>query len=52
MPFTLRDLGDAFLFPLFDSISLMFFQVFLISDLYLLKVNAKYCCLAAHNARS
>ena len=26
----------------------MVFQVFLISDLYLSKVNAKYCCLAAH----
>ena len=48
MPFILRDVGDAFLFPFFESISLMVFHVFLISDLYLSKVNAKYCCLAAH----
>ena len=41
-------MGDAFLFPFFESISLMVFHVFLISDLYLSKVNAKYCCLAAY----
>ena len=48
MPFTLRDVGDVFLFDFFESISLMVFQVFLISDLYLSNVNAKNCCLAAH----
>ena len=48
MPFILRDVGDAFLFPFFESISLMVFHVFLISDLYISKVNAKYCCLAAY----
>ena len=53
MPFTLRDVGDVFLFPFFESISLMVFQVFLISDLYFSNVIAKNCCLAAHNnARS
>ena len=41
VPFTLRDVGDVFLFPFFESISLMVFQVFLISDLYLSKVYAK-----------
>ena len=47
VPFTLRDLGDLFLFPFFESNSLMVFQVFLISDLYLSKVYAKNCFLAA-----
>ena len=41
VPFTLRDIGDVFLFPFFESISLMVFQVFIISDLYLSKVYAK-----------
>ena len=41
MPFTLRDVGDVFLFSFFESISLMVFQVFLISDLYFSNVNAK-----------
>ena len=45
MPFTLRDVGDLFLFYFFESISLMVFQV---SDLYFSNVNAKNCCLAAH----
>ena len=45
--FTLRDVGDVFLFPFFESISLMVFQVFLISDLYLSKVYADNCFLAA-----
>ena len=47
VPFTLRDVGDVFLFPYVESISIMVFQVFLISDLYLSKVYAKNCFLAA-----
>ena len=48
LPFTLRDVG-VFLFPFFESISLMDFQVFLISDLYFSNENAKNCFLSAHN---
>ena len=47
VPFTLRYVGDVFLFPFFESISLMVFQVFLIPDLYLSNVYAKNCFLAA-----
>ena len=48
LPFTLRDMGDVFLFPFFESTSLIDFQVFLISDLYFSNVYAKNCFLAAH----
>ena len=47
MPFTLRDLKDVFLFPFLESISLMVFQLFLISDT-LSKVYAIFFYLAAH----
>ena len=48
--FTLRDVGDVFLFPFFESrpTSLIDFQVFLISDLYFSNVYAKNCFLAAY----
>ena len=48
LPFMLRDVGDVFLFPFFESTSLIDFQVFLISDLYFSNVYAKNCFLAAH----
>ena len=48
LPFTLRDVGDVFLFPFCESTSLIDFQVFLISDLYFSNVYAKNCFLAAH----
>ena len=48
LPFTLRDVGDVFLFPFFESTSLIDFQVFLISALYFSNVYAKTFFLAAH----
>ena len=48
LPFTLRDVGDVFLFPFCESTSLIDFQVFLISALYFSNVYAKNVFLAAH----
>ena len=50
LPFTLRDVGDVFLFPFFESrpTSIIDFQVFLISALYFSNVYAKHFFLAAH----
>ena len=46
--FTLINVGKLFLLPFLEMISLIVFHVFLISDLYLAKVDARNCCLAAH----
>ena len=52
LPFTLRDVRDVFLFPFFESTSLIDFQVFLISDLYFSNVYAKKLLLGSTYARS
>ena len=47
MPFILRDVGDVLLLAFLERVSLMVFNVFLMSDLYLSNLKAKNCCLAA-----
>ena len=39
--------GKLFLLPFLEIISFIVFHVFLISELYLAKVEARSCCLAA-----
>ena len=43
----LRDLGKAMVLWFLERISYIVFQVFLISDLYILKVDSKKRCLAS-----
>ena len=43
----LINVGKLFLLPFLEIISFIVFHVFLISDLYLAKVDARNCCLAA-----
>ena len=45
--FMLISVGKLFLLPFLEIISFIVFHVFLISDLYLAKVDARNCCLAA-----
>ena len=45
--FMLIGVGKLFLLPFLEMISFIVFHVFLISDLYLVKVDARNCCLAA-----
>ena len=45
--FMLISVGKVFLLPFLEIISFIVFHVFLISDLYLAKVDARNCCLAA-----
>ena len=45
--FMLISVGKLFLLPFLEMISFIVFHVFLISDLYLAKVDARNCCLAA-----
>ena len=46
-PLMLRDLGKKMVWWFLERISFIVFQVFLISDLYLLKVDSKKSCLAS-----
>ena len=45
--FMLISVGKLFLLLFLEIISFIVFHVFLISDLYLVKVDARNCCLAA-----
>ena len=45
--FMLISVGKLFLLPFLKIISFIVFHVFLISELYLAKVEARSCCLAA-----
>ena len=46
-PLMLRDLGKELVLWFLERISFIVFQVFLISDLYLLKVDSRKRCLAS-----
>ena len=46
--FMLISVEKLFLLPFLEMISFIVFYVFLILDLYLAKVDARNCCLAAH----
>ena len=46
-PLMLRDLGKQMVLWLLERISFIVFQVFRISDLYLLKVDSKKNCFAS-----
>ena len=49
-PLMLRDLGKEMVLWFLERISFIVFQVFLISDLYLLKVDSKKTLLSFTNA--